>query len=87
MSIWKPITTAPLDGTLVWIGTRKFIPATEEIFCDIILARYDSWNRYWRTAEKGDFIRLTTWHEPEFWTECELPSYPELKMRYKENLK
>ena len=51
---WKPIKTAPHDGTTIFIDAKLNSDIID--IHKILIVRYDSWNCQFRTLEKGEVI-------------------------------
>lgn len=72
---WRPIDTAPQDGTLVWIdicsmpdvtfgGSTKAAP----IFSMAEVARWSTWDFCWRLPfRNGEMIQPPKYRRPKIW--------------------
>lgn len=95
MSEWKPIVSAPHDGTIIWIVTKLYlvgeglgIYVPDKNYYKVMMARYDSWNFEFRMLEKGDFINFPK-HIVLAWKKAKIaiiPSHEELT-KFEEMLK
>ena len=82
MGEWQVISTAPKDGSAVWIAVKPCIwglyklEEQKKIPFTVCLVRYDTWNHQWRLLQSGEAIQYSKYHNPEFWQPCPIPVAP-----------
>jgi len=73
---WRPIETAPIDGTHVLLWVVPWIPARDQLTVDfgcVQAGGWNSWNKIW-CLENGDQCVLPKWNTPTHW--MPLPGKP-----------
>lgn len=79
MDDWKPIDSAPHDGTPIWVAVQyrsRYFPSTIidgpliSVFC-----RYDSWEQQFRKAQSGETLDPVI-EQPLFWCSIHIPKPP-----------
>lgn len=87
-AVWRPIETAPKDGTTVMLAARRYKPRIWVSYTDpdafkkdgdlgaysVLVARFSTWDDCWRQLS-GEFVVGMSWCNPTHW--MPLPEPPQ----------
>ena len=82
MSEWRTMDSAPKDGSLCWLAIKPLYGGLlsrremKKVRHEVVSARFDTWNMYWRQAQTGNALLAPGYLYPEFWQPCPVPTAP-----------